>query len=605
MKGSNSGKSEKQNRLAAAIWAIHLIWRTSRWIVAAMLVSTVLRGIVPAGFAIAIRGLINTVTEAVSQQELGWEGVVFWLGLSLAITLVDVTLVLAEKLFSDYLQNDLTLEVNSVVMRHASYVDLPYLENVENRELLDRVRQNPGLRLQKLFVQGLSSALSIIQVVSLLAVLAWLEPLIAVIAPIVAVPFMMFHWKLARVRYLTEYHRTRDRRWSRYFLSLVTSPDTIGEIKQLGIGDLLARRFINKIRAFREQDRKLQLQQFRGGAIFSTVTLIAFWVLFGRVVYRVLEGSRTIGDMAIFAGAVARLRSALQTSIRSAANAYEQTLYIADLREFIQTEPVVRDSEDAIPATLRGEISVEKVAFSYPGSTENVLQDVSLNIRAGEKVALVGENGSGKSTLAKLLVRLYDADSGTIRIDGRPIADYQVASLHSSIALLGQNFGRYEASMAENIALGDWERLSDDREAIERIATLTGLDHIARKAPEGLDTQLGRHFSEHNLSAGQWQLLAIARTLGRGASVVILDEPTSSIDARSEFVLFKAIEKMTLGLTTIIISHRFSTIRMMDRILVMHEGKIVEQGSHEELMSAEGQYRRLYSLHEHYRAPGF
>jgi ATP-binding cassette subfamily B protein len=166
---------------------------------------------------------------------------------------------------------------------------------------------------------------------------------------------------------------------------------------------------------------------------------------------------------------------------------------------------------------------------------------------------------------------------------------------------LGQTFGKYEASMAENIAYGDWDRLAEDRDAIEQIASLTGLNHISDHLPAGLDTELGREFSDNNLSAGQWQLLAIARTLARNASVVILDEPTSNIDVRSEYALFKAIEQVTVGVTTIIISHRFSTIRMMDRILVMHEGRIVEQGSHDELMSAAGRYKSLYTMHEHYR----
>ena len=225
------------------------------------------------------------MTEAVGQEQFGSEEALLWLALSLVITVIDVLLVLVGKLFSEYLQNDLTLEVNSVVMRHASSLDLPYLENAENKELLDRVRQNPGSRLQSMFTHGLNSALSIIQVASLVAVLAWLEPLILLIAPIVVIPFMVFHWRLARVRYLTEYHRTRDRRWSGYFLSKVTSPNTIGEIKLLGIGGLLAKRFVATLSAFRDQDRKLQLRQFRGGAVFSVITIIAFYMLFVRVLY--------------------------------------------------------------------------------------------------------------------------------------------------------------------------------------------------------------------------------------------------------------------------------------------------------------------------------
>lgn len=597
-----SSKAQKRNRLSAAIWAYRQIWNTSSKLVALMLITTTVRGVLPAGFAIVIRGLVNSVTQMVAEGTRDYDEAMFWVILSMLIALAEVILVLLGNLFREYLKNDLTLKVNSLVMRHASALDLPFLENATNRELLGRVRQNPGARLQALFIRSLESTLALIQVVSLLAVLVWLEPLIVLIAPILAVPFFVFHWRLARARYMTEYDRNRDRRWSNYFLSQVTSPETIAEVKHLNLGNFLADRFVAMLETFRAQDRKLQLRQFRGSTIFSVITVIAFYLLFARVVYQVLNGALTIGDMAIFAGAVAQLRNALQSSIRSAANAYEQTLFTADLRNFLQTEPQVLDSPTPIFDPIKGSISVNRVNFTYPGSDEQILHDITFSIDVGEKIAIVGENGSGKSTMAKLLVRHYDADSGAIAIDGKPIACYALPHLHSRIALLSQTYGRYEASMAENIAYGDWDRLSKDRETIEHIASMTGLDRLADRFPKGLDTTLGRMFSEHNLSAGQWQLLAVARTLARNASILILDEPTSNIDVRSEHSLFQAVENLTRGLTTIIISHRFSTIRMMDRILMMHKGRIVEQGSHHELIAAKGRYWQLYLMHDRYRA---
>jgi ATP-binding cassette, subfamily B, bacterial len=283
------------------------------------------------------------------------------------------------------------------------------------------------------------------------------------------------------------------------------------------------------------------------------------------------------------------------------ARAYEQTLYVADLRSFLQSSPMVQDHGARVPALVHGALAVEQVCFTYPGSDDITLHDVSFELAPGERVAIVGENGSGKSTMAKLLARLYDVDAGTIRLDGQLLADYPLAYLHTRIALLGQSFGRYEASLADNIAYGDWPRLTTDRAALEQLATTTGVDHIAAGLPRGLDTQLGREFAEHDLSSGQWQLVAIARTLARGASVLILDEPTSSIDARAEHALYQAIDQIAAGITTIIISHRFSTISMADRILVMDRGRIVEQGTHKQLMSAGGHYASLYALHEHYR----
>jgi len=332
-----------------------------------------------------------------------------------------------------------------------------------------------------------------------------------------------------------------------------------------------------------------------------TVTTIAFYVLFGRVIKRALEGTLSIGDVAIFGGAVVRLRSALETGIQFAAKAYEQTLYVSDLRDFLNSQPMVEDRGARLPAVVRGALTVDKVCFTYPGSDNITLHDVCFEIAPGERVAIVGENGSGKSTMAKLLARLYDPDSGAIKLDGQALADYSLPYLHTRIALLGQSFGRFEASLADNVAYGDWERLSVDRAALENLIASTGVDHIAAGLPQGLDTQLGREFAEYDLSGGQWQLVAIARTLARSASVLILDEPTSNIDARAEHALYKAIDKVAAGITTIIISHRFSTISMADRILVMDKGRVIEHGTHQQLMSAEGHYARLFTLHEHYR----
>ena len=604
MKNDNSANSSNQIRLAATVWAFRLIWQNCHLLVSGLLVCTVIRGLVPAVFALVIRGLINSVTETVGQDNLGFETQLIWLALALAITMFDVLARASSQLLSDRLKSDLTLKVNSLVIRHASLLDLPYMEDARNREVLDRVQQDPGNKLHLLFTFGVSAVLFAIQVTSLAAVLTWLEPAVLLFASLFAVPFFIFQWRLTKARYMTERNRTNKRRWTRYFLSKVTSPDTVGEIKLLGMGQLLARRFVTTMEEFRDQDKKLQFRQFVGGSLFGIVTTIAFYALFGRVVFKVYEGSLTVGDLAIFAGAVVRLRSALEGGIRHTARGYEQTLFIADLREFLDSRAMVTDVKGNVHEHINGALSVNGVSFSYPGSDHVVLNDISFAVGAGETIAIVGENGSGKSTLAKLLVRLYDVDQGTITLDGRELGNYPLKWLHSQVALLGQAFGKYEASIAENLAYGDWDRLIADRQEIERLAAATGVDHIAGSLPAGLDTTLGREFSEHDLSGGQWQLLAIARTLARRASVLILDEPTSNIDARSEYALFKAIGKLTEGITTVIISHRFSTIRLAERILVMHKGRIVEQGSHAELMSAGGQYENLYTLHEYYRVRG-
>jgi ATP-binding cassette subfamily B protein len=597
---NKSDKSaSRHQRFTATLWGLHLIWQSHRRLVLGLAACTLVRGMAPAGFAMAIRGLINAVTSNSGPTDAGLESPMAWLLIAFAVTIADSLTGLASQLLSDRLKSDLSLEVNSLVMQHAAGLDMPYLENAANREVLERVRQDPGEKLHQLFIHSQRAILAGCQVLSLAGILTWLEPAILLFALVLAVPFMIFQWRLSRRRFFTEVNRTGKRRRTAYYLSRLVTATHAGEIKLLGIGKLLTDRYITQAEEFRDQDQQLQLKEFSGGVVFMTVTTIAFYVLFSRVIMRAIEGNLSIGDVAIFGGAVVRLRSALETGIQFVARAYEQTLYVADLRAFLQSSPMVQDHGGKVPALIRGALTVDQISFTYPGSDDITLHDVSFELAPGERIAIVGENGSGKSTLAKLLARLYDVDAGTIRLDDQPLADYPLAYLHTRIALLGQSFGRYEASLADNIAYGDWQRLTTDRTALEQLATTTGVDHIAAGLPQGLDTQLGREFAEHDLSSGQ--LVAIARTLARGASVLILDEPTSNIDARAEHALYQAIDQIATGITTIVISHRFSTISMADRILVMDHGRIVEQGTHAQLLSAGGHYAGLYALHERYR----
>jgi ATP-binding cassette subfamily B protein len=244
---------------------------------------------------------------------------------------------------------------------------------------------------------------------------------------------------------------------------------------------------------------------------------------------------------------------------------------------------------------LPGELDFECVSFTYPGSTGFSLRDVSLKIRAGETLALVGENGSGKTTLVKLLARFYDPSAGCVRIDGLDLRSIDPDVLRSRISFVFQTFGRYEATIADNIAYGDWRTLLEDREALERVAAKAGLEEILQSLPQGLDTVVGRKFGWRDLSHGQWQLIALARAFARPTSIIILDEPTSNLDPFAEYEIFSRFRALAEGRTAIVVSHRFSTVRVADRIAVMQRGTIVEVGSHDELMQKGAHYARLYN----------
>jgi ATP-binding cassette subfamily B protein len=284
-------------------------------------------------------------------------------------------------------------------------------------------------------------------------------------------------------------------------------------------------------------------------------------------------------------------------SILDAAMAIEKALHVSNLREFFSVQPRMRSAAGGPSPKGAGEIELKDVSFKYPGSDGWALRHMSMHIRAGETVALVGENGAGKSTLAKLIARLYDPCEGTVLFDGRDVRAIPLEDLHGRITFVFQNFGRYEATLSDNIGYGDWRRLLGDKEAIGKVAQSAGLGAMISRMPKGFDTMLGRAFGEFTLSGGQWQQVALARAFARDAVILILDEPTSNLDARAEYELFSHYRQIAEGRTTILISHRFSTVSIADRIFLVDRGQIVESGTHGELLAKDGHYASLYRLH--------
>lgn len=578
-------------------WALEVVWDTNRRVAIGLLVLTVARGCVPAGLALAARGLINVVVDSIDRGLVSFAPAVPWLVLAFAITMVEALGSLANKLFAERLHDDINLRITSDILEHASALDLSFFEDPRMQEMIARAQRDSASRFSRFVIESQRAVTQLVQAVSLTGVLVVLEPLVLLVVGPVALPFLLFQWRLANRRYRTEYSRSEKRRWSNYFLSRLTSPQSVAEVRLLDLAPLLVRRFGELMREFRHQDRKLQLREFNGSSLFALLTTVSFYLVFIRVTIRVLQKSLTVGDLAIFGAAIARLRSMLDNGIRSATVAMEQSLYIENIRAFLDVEPRIKVGSGLEPEPMRGEIRVENVTFRYPGSADPALREVSFHIEPGETVAIVGENGAGKSTLVKLIARLYDPDEGRILFDGVPVPDLSVEHLHRHIAFLGQNFGRYEATAAENIAYGNWRVMLEKQDQVERIARLANVDSLIDEMPEGYGTMLGRMFGQYDLSGGQWQRIAIARVLARDSKLLILDEPSSNLDARAERELFQSLQLLAKERTTILISHRFSTVGMADRIIVMDRGRVVESGTHAELLAKPGQYSQLYELH--------
>ena len=578
-------------------WALRLVWSTNPRIMTGLVVVTLLGGVIPAGLALFARGIINATVEVIDSGGTDYSVIYGWMAVGLTLTLLEGVGHLGQNFLSRRLDDDINLAITSTVLEHAAIQDLSFFENARSRETIERAQQNIATHISGFVVKALGAVTAFLQAVSLTVILALIEPLVLLLAVAFAYPYLVLQWRLTRGYFRNENSRVTKRRWTSYFVSMVTDHKAVPEVRLLNLAPYLIRRFRTLMTEFRDQDRSLHVRGFVGSVTLVALMTGGLFLVFFRVISAVFQGRLTLGDVAVFGGATARLRLSLERAIGTLSAAIGEALYIANLRRFLSVTPAIVDGSRRFSGVARGEVEVVNLTFTYDGSTEPALHDVSLHIRPGEIVGLVGENGAGKSTLIKLLCRLYEPGSGSIRFDGTDIRELSIASYHQLIASVLQPVGRYEASAADNVAYGDWERLLGERAAVERVGREAGIDPLFRELPQGYDTPIGRRFGSRDLSGGEWQRVAIARALARPASLLILDEPTSSLDARAEFELFSRFRELAAGRTTLLVSHRFSTLSMADRIIVMEDGRIVEQGTHAQLIRDGGLYATLYSLH--------
>jgi ATP-binding cassette subfamily B protein len=497
--------------------------------------------------------------------------------------------------FDALLADRFTRHVSVLVMAHASTLDLSSYEDPHFYDKLERARVQATDRIAMIQATGMALQQTI-AAVTLSAGIFWFSPWLLALLVAAVIPAFLGESHFAFIGYAQNIRQTPVKRQLDYLRVLGASKESAKELKLFGLSGFLSSEYIRLADGIYRENVNLARRRLVAGGLLSLLSTGGYYGAYAYVIYRTVTGDLSWGTLQFLAGAIAGASLNIQNVFATFASIADQSLFLTDLVDFLAVRPLLFSKPNAVPAPrpIQSGFSFEDVSFAYPGSPRQVLDHLNLRIEPGERIALIGENGQGKTTIVKLLTRLYDPTAGRVLLDGVDLREYNIEDLHSQIGVIFQDFMRYEMSARLNIAVG---RI-DAEDASIRLAASKGLaDKVIGRLPGGYEQLLGRRFEGGvDLSGGEWQKVALARAYLRDAQLLILDEPTAALDARSESEVFQRFADLTEGRMALLISHRFSTVRMAERILVIEDGRIVEEGSHQRLLDLGGRYAGMFEL---------